>query len=121
LPVAGWAIPSHASRGAATSSPDRYGVPATRISRDETADVPVDDDKCAMIELIRANDIVLIGFARSILEAAEIPVLVADSHMSLMEGSIGVFGQRLLVPRDHEAQARRLLADAGIAHELRQP
>ncbi|MHB2210037.1 putative signal transducing protein [Methylobacterium sp. CM6257] len=74
-----------------------------------------------MIELIRANDVVLIGFARSILEAAEIPVLVADSHMSLMEGSIGVFGQRLLVPRDHEAQARRLLGDAGLAHELRQP
>ena len=74
-----------------------------------------------MIELIRANDVVLIGLARSVLEAAEIPVLVADSHMSLMEGSIGVFGQRLLVPRDHEAQARRLLTDAGIAHELRQP
>ena len=49
-----------------------------------------------MIELIRANDVVLIGFARSILEAAEIPVLVADSHMSLMEGSIGVFGQSYL-------------------------
>jgi hypothetical protein len=46
---------------------------------------------------------------------------VADSHMSLLEGSIGAFGQRLLVPRDHEAQARRLLGDAGIAHELRQP
>lgn len=74
-----------------------------------------------MIELIRANDVVLIGFARTILDAAGIPVLVADSHMSLMEGSIGAFGQRLLVPRDSEAQARRLLTDAGIGHELRQP
>lgn len=74
-----------------------------------------------MIELIRANDIVLIGFARSVLEAAGIPVLVADGHMSLMEGSIGAFGQRLLVPRDLESQARRLLNDAGLAHELRAP
>ncbi|MDP4004282.1 DUF2007 domain-containing protein [Methylobacterium sp. NEAU K] len=74
-----------------------------------------------MIELICANDIVLIGFARSILEAAEIPVLVADSHMSLMEGSIGAFGQRLMVPGDWEPQARRLLTDAGLAHELRRP
>lgn len=74
-----------------------------------------------MVELIRANDVVLIGFARTILEAAEIPVLVADSQMSMMEGSIGMFGQRLMVPRDHEAQARRLLKDAGLAHELRQP
>jgi hypothetical protein len=97
-------------------------VPETRISRGECADPRISDLSArAMIELIRANDVMLIGFARSVLEAAEIPVLVADSHMSLMEGSIGVFGQRLLVPREHEAQARRLLVDAGIAHELRQP
>ncbi len=59
-----------------------------------------------MVELIRANDIVLIGFARSLLEDAGIPVLVADEHMSAMEGSIGMFGRRLLVPDDHAAQAR---------------
>lgn len=74
-----------------------------------------------MIELIRANDIVLIGFARSVLEAAGIPVLVADGHMSLMEGSIGALSRRLMVPRDREPQARRLLTDAGLAHELRAP
>lgn len=74
-----------------------------------------------MIELIRANDVVLIGFARSVLEAAGIPVLVADGHMSLMEGSIGALSQRLMVPRDLEPQARRLLTDAGLAHELRAP
>ncbi|WP_375464189.1 DUF2007 domain-containing protein [uncultured Methylobacterium sp.] len=72
-----------------------------------------------MIELIRTNDIVLIGFAQSLLEVAAIPVLVADTHMSLMEGSIGAFPRRLLVPTDHAAQARRLLTDAGLAHELR--
>lgn len=70
-------------------------------------------------ELIRSNDIVLIGFARSLLEGADIPVLVADEHMSLMEGSIGVFGRRLLVPDDWGRQARRLLTDAGLSHELR--
>ncbi|WP_336488739.1 DUF2007 domain-containing protein [Methylobacterium nigriterrae] len=72
-----------------------------------------------MTELIRTNDIVLIGFARSLLEGAAIPVLVADDHMSLMEGSIGAFPRRLLVPDDHARQARRLLTDAGLAHELR--
>jgi hypothetical protein len=72
-----------------------------------------------MIELIRTNNIVLIGFARSLLEGAEIPVLVADDHMSLMEGSIGAFPRRLLVPDDLARQARRLLTDAGLAHELR--
>ena len=67
-----------------------------------------------MTELIRTNDIVLIGFAQSLLEGADIPVLVADNHMSLMEGSIGAFPRRLLVPGDHAAQARRLLLDAGL-------
>ena len=74
-----------------------------------------------MTELIRTNDIVLIGFAQSLLEGAEIPVLVADNHMSLMEGSIGAFPRRLLVPDDQARQARRLLKDAGLAHELRDP
>ncbi|WP_375407714.1 DUF2007 domain-containing protein [uncultured Methylobacterium sp.] len=74
-----------------------------------------------MTELIRSNDIVLMGFAQSLLEVAEIPVLMADNHMSLMEGSIGAFPRRLLVPDDHAAQARRLLVDAGLAHELRAP
>jgi hypothetical protein len=43
-----------------------------------------------MNELIRSNDLVLIGFAQSLLEGA-----------------------------DHAAQARRLLTEAGLAAELR--
>jgi hypothetical protein len=72
-----------------------------------------------MIELIRTNDIVLIGFAQSLLEEAGLPVLVADNHMSALEGSIGMFGRRLLVPDDWAAQARRLLKEAGLEAELR--
>jgi hypothetical protein len=74
-----------------------------------------------MVELIRTNDIVVIGFVQSLLELAEIPVLVADGHMSAVEGSIGMFPRRLLVPHDHAAQARRLIVDAGLAAELRHP
>jgi hypothetical protein len=72
-----------------------------------------------MIELIRTNDLILLGFLEGLLAQAEIPVLVADRHMSAMEGSIGVFPRRLLVPEDHAAQARRLIVDAGLAAELR--
>ncbi|GJD50274.1 hypothetical protein OPKNFCMD_3012 [Methylobacterium crusticola] len=72
-----------------------------------------------MIELIRTNDLVLIGFAESLLEGAAIPVLVADRHISGMEGMIGAFPRRLLVPEDHALQARRILTDAGLGHELR--
>ncbi|HEV2602049.1 MAG TPA: DUF2007 domain-containing protein [Microvirga sp.] len=72
-----------------------------------------------MVEIVRTNDIVLVGFLQSLLEQANIPVLVADSHMSAMEGMIGVFPRRLLVPDDHAAQARRLIRDAGLSTELR--
>lgn len=72
-----------------------------------------------MTELIRSNDLVLMGFAQSVLEGTDIPVLVADQHMSLLEGSIGAFARRLLVPDDRAAEARRLLSDGGLAGELR--
>ena len=72
-----------------------------------------------MIEIIRTNDLVVLGFVQSLLEGAAIPVLVADALISVLEGSIGAFPRRLLVPADHVAQARRLVAEAGLAAELR--
>ena len=72
-----------------------------------------------MVKIIRTNDLVLIGFVQSLLEQAEVPVLVADGHMSVLEGSIGAFPRRVLVPEDYGSQARRLLSDAGLAAELR--
>jgi hypothetical protein len=38
--------------------------------------------------------------------------------MSVLEGSIGIFPRRILVGEDQLDAARRLLADAGLAHEL---
>lgn len=71
-----------------------------------------------MVELVRTNDLVLIGFLESLLEAEGVPVLVADAHMGALEGSIGAFQRRLLVPQDWAARARRLVTDAGLAAEL---
>jgi hypothetical protein len=72
-----------------------------------------------MVEIIRTNDLVLIGFVRHLLEQARIPVLVADGHMSTLEGLTGAFPQRVLVPEDYGRQARRVVTDAGLAAELR--
>jgi hypothetical protein len=72
-----------------------------------------------MVELIRTNDIVLIGYVESLLEHAGIGVFVADRHMSALDGSIGAIPRRILVPDDEALQARRLLIDAGLAAELR--
>ncbi|NBJ11337.1 putative signal transducing protein [Microvirga arsenatis] len=72
-----------------------------------------------MIEIVRSNDLVLIGFLQSLLENANIPVLVADRHMSALEPMIGAFPARILVPEDHAAQARRLIGEVGYGAELR--
>ena len=72
-----------------------------------------------MVELVRTNDLVLLGFLQSLLENANIPVLVADTHISALEGMIGAFPRRLLVPEEHVAQARRLIGEAGLSAELR--
>jgi hypothetical protein len=81
--------------------------------------LPQRKDLKPMVEIVRTNDLVLIGFLQSLLENANIPVLVADMHMSALEGMIGAFPRRILVPEDHLRQARRLIADAGLAAELR--
>ena len=73
-----------------------------------------------MVELIRTNDVVLLGFARSLLEGAGVPVLIAGEYMSAIEGMIGAFPRRLMIPDDHARQARRILTDAGLAQELRE-
>jgi hypothetical protein len=44
---------------------------------------------------------------------------VLDQNMSVLEGSIGILPQRLLVAEDRVAAARRLLKDAGFEDELR--
>ncbi len=72
-----------------------------------------------MLELIRTNDIVLLDVVQGILESERIPVFIADGHMSVLEGSIGVFQRRLLVPADRAGQARRLVVEAGLGAELR--
>ncbi|MEZ0167710.1 DUF2007 domain-containing protein [Microvirga sp. TS319] len=73
-----------------------------------------------MVEIVRTNDLVLVGFLQSLLENANISVLVADMHMSALEGMIGAFPRRLLVPDDDADQARRLIREAGLEGELRQ-
>lgn len=73
-----------------------------------------------MIELVRTNDAVVISFVRSLMRDAGIPILVADQNMSILDGSLGILPRRILVDADDAARARRILADAGIAHEIRE-
>ncbi|MPZ58225.1 MAG: DUF2007 domain-containing protein [Rhizobiales bacterium] len=72
-----------------------------------------------MREIVRTNDPVLVSAIEALLDGAGIAHLVLDQNMSVLEGSIGILPRRILVPDDRAAQARKLLHDAGLGHELR--
>jgi len=70
-------------------------------------------------ELVRTNDVVLVSAVGALLDGAEIHHLVLDQNMSILEGSVGVIPRRILVHEDDNREARQVLIDAGLAHELR--
>jgi Putative prokaryotic signal transducing protein len=71
-----------------------------------------------MREILRSNDVVLIGFAQSVLREAGIASFVADQHISLVEGSIGAFPRRILVGGEEWPAAHRILNEAGLGASL---
>ena len=72
-----------------------------------------------MKELVRTNDMVLVSAVGALLDGAKIPHMVLDQNMSVLEGSLGMLPRRILVADEDVTPARRLLTDAGLAHELR--
>ena len=72
-----------------------------------------------MRELVRTNDPVLVSAIVALLESANIPHTVFDGNMSVLEGSIGILPRRIMVNDCCAAEARELLTEAGLGHELR--
>ncbi len=72
-----------------------------------------------MVEILRTNDLVVINVIESILTAERIAYFVADQNMAAVEGSLGFLPRRIMVDRREEGRARRVLAEAGLAGELR--
>ena len=67
-----------------------------------------------MKELFRSNDPVRMSRAVGLLEPAGIPAFQMDQHMSVLEGSLGILPQRLMVADRDEFMARAILRDAGL-------
>lgn len=70
-----------------------------------------------MEELLRSNDMVLVGYVESLLRDDGIHYAVLDTNMSVLEGSLGVLPRRIMVDRDRLERARWLLDQARIDHE----
>lgn len=62
-----------------------------------------------MKELLRTNDAVLLSFVAHALEEDGIDSMVLDTHMSILDGSIGILPRRLMVADDDLPRAERIL------------
>jgi hypothetical protein len=67
-----------------------------------------------MVELLRTNDPVFLGWVDALLRDGGIGTILLDQHMSVLEGSINALSRRLMVADDDEARARALLREAGV-------
>jgi hypothetical protein len=72
-----------------------------------------------MREIVRTNDAVLISAIDALLKGANIPHMVLDQNMSVLDGSLGMLPRRIVVDDEQVVRARRLLTEAGLGHELR--
>jgi hypothetical protein len=66
-----------------------------------------------MREVLRSNDAVRLSWLVALLADAGIAAVVFDTHMSIVEGSVGALQRRLMVDEDDHAAALRVLRDAG--------
>jgi Putative prokaryotic signal transducing protein len=64
-----------------------------------------------LVELLRANDPVLISYLLSVLEDEGVDAVMLDEHTSILEGSIGAIQRRIVVREEHLARARIIVED----------
>jgi hypothetical protein len=74
-----------------------------------------------MLVVLLTNDPVVLSFALHVLADNDIDMLLADQHISAMEGSIGIFPRRLFVAASDIGRARTALHDAGLGAYLPGP
>lgn len=67
-----------------------------------------------MKELLRTTDPTVIAFATALLDGEGIAVFALDVHMSILDGSMGILPQRLMVADRDLFIARAVLTDNDI-------
>lgn len=67
-----------------------------------------------MKELLRTTDPTIIAFATVLLEGEGIAVFHLDVHMSVLDGSLGILPQRLMVADRDLFMARSIMAENDI-------
>jgi hypothetical protein len=67
-----------------------------------------------MKQLLKTNNLADMAFAQALLRGEGIDWFEMDVNMSVLEGSIGIFPRRLMVPEEEYDRACRCLRDNGI-------
>jgi hypothetical protein len=67
-----------------------------------------------MKELLRTTDPTVIAFASHLLEGEGIATFPFDVHMSVLDGSLGILPQRLMVADRDLFRAKAILRDNGL-------
>lgn len=67
-----------------------------------------------MKELLRTTDPTIIAYASALLQGEGIDCFPIDVHMSVLEGSVGVFPRRVMVRDADLYRAERILRDNEI-------
>ena len=70
-----------------------------------------------MREVARSTDPLRLSFLTALLADAGLTVIPLDTHASIMQGSLGIIPQRLMVVDDEFEAAIAVLRDAGEWHE----
>ena len=71
-----------------------------------------------MIAIIKTNNPVTLSYAQSVLNDHDIGSFIADTHASVIEGSIGAIPRRLMVIDEDVVVAREVLAAVGLEEEF---
>ncbi|KZL21278.1 hypothetical protein PsAD2_00569 [Pseudovibrio axinellae] len=73
-----------------------------------------------MEELIRTTDPVVISHIEALLGDTDILYFVADTNMSILDGSLGFLPRRIMVASDRLNDACELMKEAGLEHYLKE-
>lgn len=67
-----------------------------------------------MRDVLRTNDPVELSLAMALLKDGDVEHVVMDGHISVLEGTIGIFPRRLMVLDEDYNEARDILIAAEI-------
>lgn len=65
-----------------------------------------------MVELVKTTNPVRLTYLQALLDDSNIPFVIFDQHISMLEAGIGAFPKRIMVKKNLLLSAKTILQDA---------